>query len=270
MGQAQAKRKDAQTRFASYAKPLVDEALRRTAQLDPEADDLHKLRVALRRLRTLLWAWRPLLGRESANLDRAFLKRAAAAAGEARDWDIAIALLDDQDAQASDERLQAARTQARQRACVTLAGADLRHALRGLLKKINRELNTSPRRTSLKQLARERVQAARRSLRKRMRRARHAKRGEYGAWHDVRKGAKKLRYLLEFFEPILPRRDARRLTSLKKLQNRFGLLNDAVATEHLLANHREVFADDASANAALAVLKRERKHRRRAAAKSLG
>ena len=263
-------REIAQTRFSGYARPLVDEALRHTAHPNPEVDDLHKLRVALRRLRTLLWAWRPLLGRELAELDRAFLKRAAAAAGEARDWDIAIALLHAIGTDAAHERLQAARSQARLSACATLAGADLRHALRAMLHKLNRELNTSPRRTSVKRLARERVRAARRSLLKRKRRARHARQDEYAAWHDVRKGAKKLRYLLEFFEPILPRREIRRLKPLKKLQNRFGLLNDALATEQLLLNHREVFSDDANANAALAALRRERKRRRRAAAKLLG
>lgn len=263
------RRKDAQGAFSRYARPLVDEAVQRAAHLDPEAEDLNKLRVALRRLRTLLWAWRPLLGREFVELERAYLKRAAAA-GEARDWDIAIALLDADGAQLDGERAEAARREARQRATLTLSGADLKHTLPDTLHKVNRELNTAPRRTSVKRLARERVRAARRTLRKRMRRARGAKRSDYGAWHEVRKGAKKLRYLLEFFEPILPRRETRYLKPLRKLQNRFGLLNDAVATEHLAANHREVFADEASANAALALLKRERKRRRRAAAKLLG
>lgn len=262
--------KDAQGAFSGYARPLVDEAIQRAAHLDPEAEDLHKLRVALRRLRTLLWAWRPLLGREFVDLERAYLKRAAAAAGEARDWDIAIALLDVERATLDGERAEAARREARQRATLTLAGTDLKHTLPDTLHKVNRELNTAPRRTSVKRLASERVRAARRTLRKRMRRARGAKRSDYGAWHEVRKGAKKLRYLLEFFEPILPRRETRYLKPLRELQNRFGLLNDAVATEHLVANHREVFVDEASTNAALALLERERKRRRRAAAKLLG
>lgn len=267
----------AQARFSHYAKPLVDEALAYAALDEPGADDFHKLRIALRRLRTLLWAWRPLLGREAAERERAFLKRAAAAAGGARDWDIAIELLGDarrKDASLageplSGERLEAARRDARQRAAATLAAADLRHALREMLHNVNLALNTSPDRTSVKRLARERVRDARRSLKKRMRHAEKAKRGEYASWHEVRKGAKKLRYLLEFFEPELKARDVDRLKALKKLQTRFGKLNDAVASEQLLAQHREVFADEAGAEAALAALRRASKRRRRAASKSL-
>ncbi|QGZ64887.1 CHAD domain-containing protein [Paraburkholderia acidisoli] len=262
----------AQSQFAHYARPLVDEALTRAALVDPNADDFHKLRIALRRLRTLLWAWRPLLGRDAAERERAFLKRAAAAAGEARDWDIAVKLLGAQDEAGESlagERLEAARREARARAAVTLSAADLKHALREMLHATNRALNTSSQRTPVKRLARERVDDARRALKQRRRRAEKAKRGDYAAWHEVRKGAKKLRYLLEFFGPELKARDIDRLESLKKLQKRFGKLNDAVATEQLLAAHPEVFADSASAETALAALKRERKRRRRAAAKSL-
>ncbi|WP_281247877.1 hypothetical protein [Paraburkholderia lycopersici] len=43
-----------------------------------------------------------------------------------------------------------------------------------------------------------------------------------------------------------------------------------MSSERLLAQHREVFADAASADVALADLKRERKRRRRAAGKMLG
>ncbi|SDB90092.1 CHAD domain-containing protein [Paraburkholderia lycopersici] len=267
-------RDDAQSQFASYAQPMVSEALARAASLDPDPENLHKLRVALRRLRTLLWAWRPLLGCAFVEPRRALLKRAAAAAGEARDWDIAIALLERADAESgsafADERLAAARHAARERVRQTLSAIDLKHALRDMLHDANRELNTSAHRSPIRRLARERVKAARRTLGKRMRRAQEAKRSDYAPWHEVRKGAKRLRYLLEFFEPTLPRRESRGVKSLKKLQDRFGKLNDAVASEQLLAQHREVFADAANADAALAALKRERKHRFRAASKLLG
>lgn len=261
-------RTDAQSLFSRYAQPLVSEALARVAALDTEPETLHQLRVTLRRLRTLLWAWRPLLGRTFVDHRRAFLKRAATAAGEARDWDIALALLGENGALAN-ARLPAAREEARERARRTLSAVDLKHALRDTLHEVNRALNTSPRRTPLKCLARERVRVARRSLGKRMRRARRAKRRNYAAWHEVRKGAKRLRYLLEFFGPILPRREARRVKSLKRLQDRFGKLNDAVASERLVAQHRGIFANSSNADAALAALRRERKQRRRRAAKLL-
>jgi CHAD domain-containing protein len=269
-------RHDAQARFSAYAKPLVDEALRRSARctpVAPDAEDLHKLRVALRRLRTLLWVWRPLLKRDMAQLERGYLKRVGAAAGAARDWDIASQMLgelDTDEAAVAGERLDAVRVAARDSACTTLAAADLRHALREMLHKVNQALNTAHRRASIEDLASERANAARRDLKKRMRRASKAGKGDYAAWHDVRKAAKKLRYTLEFFASILPRSDVKRLKALKKLQKRFGYLNDAVATERLLQDHREIFADDASADAALSALRKERKCLQRRAAKLIG
>lgn len=260
-------RHDAQARFSSYARPLVDEALQRSAHPDPSADDLHKLRVALRRLRMLLWAWRPLLQRDMAALERGYLKRVGAAAGSARDWDIAAQMLGNIDAEVALERLDAARMAARENACATLSAADLRHALREMLREVNQTLNTAPRREAIETLAQERVDAARRGLKKRVRRAGNAKKSDYAAWHDVRKAAKKLRYTLEFFAPLLSRRDAKRLKPLQKIQKRFGYLNDAVATERLLKDHREIFADDASADAALVALQHERKRLQRRAAR---
>ncbi|WP_321896737.1 CHAD domain-containing protein [Paraburkholderia heleia] len=261
-------RSDAQSQFSRYAQPLVSEALARVAALDAEHETLHALRVALRRLRTLLWAWRPLLGRARVEPQRAFFKRAASAAGEARDWDIALSLLG-ADGALANEGLVSARRAAGEHAQQTLRATDLKHALRDMLHELNRVLNTSPRRTPLKRLARERVRVARRSLARRMRRARRAKRRDYAAWHEVRKGAKRLRYLLEFFGSVLPRRESRRVKSLKKLQDRFGKLNDAVASERLIAQHREIFPDTAQADAALLTLRRERRRRRRKAAKLL-
>ncbi|CAG9226045.1 Adenylate cyclase [Paraburkholderia tropica] len=265
-------RDNAQTRFSTCSKPLVDEALQHAAHLDAGADTLHKLRVALRRLRTLLWAWRPLLDREAVKIERAYLKRAGMAAGSARDWDIAMTLVHEYaDAAAIvGERMQAARTEARERARATLAATGLKSALREMLHAMNRELNTAHRRVPVKRFARERLRAAQRALKKRERRAKRAKRSDYAAWHDVRKAAKKLRYVLEFFSADLPRREVKRLKPLKRLQNRFGALNDAVSVAQLFDAHREVFADTASADATLAALARTRKRRMRRAAKLIG
>jgi CHAD domain-containing protein len=124
-------RENAQTRFSTCAKPLVDEAIQRAARLDEGADKLHKLRVALRRLRTLLWAWRPL-DREKVAVERAYLKRAGMAAGSARDWDIALQLLGEgaDESAPVGERMRAARAEACERARATLAATGLKPALR--------------------------------------------------------------------------------------------------------------------------------------------
>jgi CHAD domain-containing protein len=244
----------------------VEEALQRSAHLERGAENLHKLRVALRRLRTLLWIWQPLLAREMATLERGYLKRVGAAAGAARDWDIVAQRLASLDADVIAERLNAVRGSALECACETLSAADLHHALREMLHKVNHALNTARRRTSIELLVSERLRVARRSLKKRVRRASKAEKGDYAAWHDVRKAAKKLRYTLEFFAPMLSRRDTKRLKPLKRLQKRFGNLNDSVTVERLVHDHREIFKDDASADHAFDALQRERKrHQRRAA-----
>lgn len=66
----------AEAEFGKYATPLVHEALSQAATLDadPDAEVLHKLRVALRRLRTLLWAYRPVLNEEFDAKQRAIYK----------------------------------------------------------------------------------------------------------------------------------------------------------------------------------------------------
>jgi CHAD domain-containing protein len=85
----------AEANFEAYANPLVAEALEHASALEDGADaeTLHKLRVSLRRMRTLLWAYRPILNEKFDNEQRALLKSLANAAGNTRDWDILISLV---------------------------------------------------------------------------------------------------------------------------------------------------------------------------------
>ena len=267
--QFETRREDARALFPRLAKPLVDEVLGHRLHDDASAEEFHKLRVALRRIRTLLWAWRPLLDRDAIERERAFLRRVAAAAGEARDWDIAMTLLD-ANAELADGRIDAARRKARESAKNTLSAADLKHTLPEMLHSVKTGLNTGQASVPARRFARKRVLAAREALGKRIRRARKAGKGEYAAWHDVRKGAKKVRYLLEFFAPMAPHGYKGKLKGLKKLQKKFGDLNDAVATEHLLSEHRELFKDDATSQAVLSRLHKESRRRLRAASKLVG
>lgn len=261
---------DARAQFSCLAKPLIDEAIHFDAHGDDAAENLHQLRVALRRLRTLLWAWRPLLDRDAVERERAFLRRVAAAAGEARDWDIAAIQLQAEGIELPGVRLDAMRREARKRVGVVLSAADLKHTLPDMLNSVRAGLNTARARMPVRRFARKRLRTARDTLDKRIRYARKARRGEYAAWHDVRKGAKKLRYLLEFFAPMAAHGYRKRLKALKKIQKRFGNLNDSVATQRLLKDHRDVFADDAAAQAALKKLGKESRRRQRAASKVLG
>ncbi|ABE35316.1 CHAD domain protein [Paraburkholderia xenovorans LB400] len=262
----------AQAAFASYAAPLVGEAIEyaNAVREDASPEALHKLRVSLRRLRSLWWAFEPLLEKGENTRQRALYKYLAAAAGKTRDWDILIELLTKEGNGARDmvPKLQDARVGALATSRETLSNADVKHLLREALSSASKELNTAHERMPLRKFATRRVAASERSLKKRMKRARGAKRSNYAAFHNVRKAGKKLRYLLEFFEPVLSGGRKRTLKRLKQIQKRFGTLNDVVASEMLLRDNIALLAGAGvgDTDAALQWLRKERKRRMRAAA----
>jgi len=261
----------AEASFATYANPLVSEAIEQAAALkrDADAEKLHKLRVALRRLRTLLWAYRPILDEQFDSRQRALFKCFANAAGDTRDWDILIALVEE----CGDENLLNAfrknRDDTADKSAETLRQAHLDKTLHDTVSEANRELNTASTRTPLTRFAQKRVRAAQKQLKKRMHCASKAGSANYGAYHDVRKAGKKLRYLIEFFEPLLGKKQRKGLKRLKRLQKHFGALNDVVASRDLLASHRASLPDDVDPKPALRELKAQQKRRIQAAAKLL-
>ncbi|HYS66723.1 MAG TPA: CHAD domain-containing protein [Paraburkholderia sp.] len=264
------KKPSAQTAFASYAAPLVDHAIEyaNAVREDASPEALHELRVSLRRLRSLWWAFQPLLEEGGNTRQRALYKYLATAAGKTRDWDILIELLTQENNIASDKmpNLEEARGGALATSRETLSNADVKHLLREALTSATRELNTAHERVPLGKFASQRVAASERTLKKRMKRARHAKRSNYTAFHDVRKAGKKLRYLLEFFEPVLKGGRKRTVKRLKQIQKRFGALNDIVASEMLLRDNAALLAGSVDTDAVLDWLKKERKRRMRSAA----
>ncbi|ALP62670.1 CHAD domain-containing protein [Paraburkholderia caribensis] len=273
----------AESTFAALAAPLVDEALSQSASIHADAspESLHQLRVALRRLRSLWWAYGPLLDRQENARQRALYRFLADAAGKTRDWDILLELLASKTNETSEPgeegALRAAPAclrEARERALAasreTLINADIRNVLHGALASTSKELNSAPERHALQKFAAKRVRAAEKSLRKRMDKASRAKPADYDALHDVRKAGKKVRYLIELFGPVLD--DVghdHTLKRLKKLQQCFGELNDVTASIALLRENTGLFADEAEARAALALLKERRKARRREAVQLL-
>ncbi|HEX7913245.1 MAG TPA: CHAD domain-containing protein [Paraburkholderia sp.] len=264
----------AQAAFVSYAAPLVDHAIESAGLVreDASPEALHKLRVALRRLRSLWWAFEPLLEKGENTRQRALYQYLATAAGKTRDWDILIELLAQNESTTREgahdmaPKLQEARCGALASSRETLSNADVKHLLHEALASTTKELNTAHERMPLRQFADQRVAASERSLRKRMKRARRAKRANYTAFHNVRKAGKKLRYLLEFFEPILSGDHKRMLRRLNQIQKRFGTLNDVVASEVLLHDNAALLAGSGDIDAALQWLRKERKRRMRAAA----
>ncbi|CAB3729501.1 CHAD domain-containing protein [Paraburkholderia rhynchosiae] len=264
----------AQTAFASYAAPLVNEAIAHANAVreDPSPEALHKLRVSLRRLRSLWWAFAPLLEKGENTRQRALYKYLATAAGKTRDWDIVIQLLTQDDSGVRSgmrdlaPKLEEARGNALATSRETLSNADVKHLLREALTSASKDINTTHERVPLRKFASKRVAASERSLMKRAKRARHARRSNYAAFHDVRKAGKKLRYLLEFFQPVLSGSHKRTLKRLKQVQKRFGTLNDIVASEMLLHDNAALLAGSGDSEAVLHWLHKERKRRMRSAA----
>ncbi|MFM0735028.1 CHAD domain-containing protein [Paraburkholderia sediminicola] len=260
----------AESAFASYAAPLVGDAIEHASAVreDASPEALHKLRVSLRRLRSLWWAFEPLLDKGENTRQRALYKYLAAAAGKTRDWDILIELItqDERVAHEMTPRLQEARGDALATSRETLSNADVKHLLQDALTSAKKELNTAHERVPLQKFVDKRVAVSERALKKRIKRASHAKRSNYAAFHDVRKAGKKLRYLLEFFEPVLHSSHKRIQKRLKQIQKRFGTLNDVVASEMLLRDNTGLLAGSGDADAALHWLGKERKRRMRAAA----
>jgi CHAD domain-containing protein len=265
----------AQQAFASYAAPLVDEAIEHANGIrnDASPEALHKLRVSLRRLRSLWWAFAPLLDKDENARQRAVYKFLATAAGKTRDWDILIELLsrEDSGAQALMPKLEQARSDTLATSRETLMNADVKHLLRDALATTTAQLHVAHQSDiALRKFAARRIEASERSLKKRIKRARRAKRSHYDAFHDVRKAGKKLRYLFEFFGPVLRSGHKRTLKRLKKIQKRFGMLNDTVASEALLRENAASLAGAGDIEAALQWLDRKRKRHLRAASGLLG
>ncbi|NPT47708.1 CHAD domain-containing protein [Paraburkholderia sp. 1N] len=260
----------AEAAFASYAAPLVDHAIEcaNAVREDASPEPLHRLRVSLRRLRSLWWAFEPLLDKGGNTRQRALYKYLATAAGKTRDWDILIELIaqDESIARKMTPTLLEARGGALAASRETLSNADVKQLLQEALTSASRELNTAHERVPLQKFVDKRVAVSERSLKKRMKRASRAKRSNYTAFHDVRKAGKKLRYLLEFFEPILSGSHKRIMKRLIQIQKRFGALNDIVASEMLLRDNMGLLAGSGDTDGALQWLRQERKRRMRAAA----
>ncbi|MDR5755013.1 MULTISPECIES: CHAD domain-containing protein [unclassified Caballeronia] len=261
----------AETNFATFADPLVNEAIEGASALKDTADaeKLHKLRVALRRLRTLLWAYRPILDEKFDNKQRALFKFFANAAGNTRDWDILISLVEKDSGEALLGAMQKHRDETARKSSETLSNSKLEKTLHDAIHEANRELNTAPARTPLSVFAQKRVLAAQKQLKKRMHHAAKAGGSDYSSYHDVRKAGKKVRYLIEFFEPLLEKKQRKGVKRLKRLQKQFGALNDVVASRDLLSSHRSAFPEGVNAEQALRSLKKEQKRRIKSAAKLL-
>jgi len=87
---------------------------------------------------------------------------------------------------------------------------------------------------SIREFAEDRVRRAQRALEKRIRYASRNETAHEEDLHDVRKAGKKLRYLLEFFQPVIKGGHDQTIKELTAVQNKLGQFNDIAASETLI------------------------------------
>jgi len=208
---------------------------------DPEV--AHQLRVALRRLRALLWAYRPLLSEDFAEQWRQTFGEVATVVGNARDWDIilnalATAVPPEHPSlpnllQALEQVSEHARHEGRH-ALAALAPSQLVANFRvAMIDATTAEACTDK---PLVAFAQARVDAASRLLDKQLARATG---GSMKELHRTRIQIKRLRYVLEYFSPLLGKAEHKRIQRLTDLQDALGELNDAVVGAGLLSEFPE-------------------------------
>ncbi|MGB8416762.1 CHAD domain-containing protein [Paraburkholderia sp.] len=230
--------------FGHLAGQTSAEAIRRAQALKSKADPevLHKLRIALRRLRSLWWAYQPLLDKKDAGIHRNEFRSLASAAGKTRDWDILRDLLvAAQETQRPFalllDSIDEHRTDALSFSRRTLRNADVEQILKRAVADARHQLDSRTAIPTLAAFAHERVELAEKALKKRVKRATPRKDSGYAALHEIRIAGKKLRYLLEFFSPVLDGSHQAAIERLSSVQNELGKLNDLVTSETLLREY---------------------------------
>jgi CHAD domain-containing protein len=253
--------------FACLATSISADAARRAHALHLKADPevLHKLRVALRRLRSLWWAYEPLLDQKDSALERGEFKSLANAAGKTRDWDILRDLL------AADRSMQHTfaallesvdehRADALSFSRRTIGNAGVEQILQRALTGARQQMDSTATNPTLTSFAEDRVESAEKALKKRVRRVVSDKDSGYVALHEVRIAGKRLRYLLEFFSPVLDGSHQATIERLTSVQDELGKLNDLVTSETLLREYSFQLGEPKVVKEAVGYLQDQKKH----------
>ena len=229
---------------------------------DPEG--VHQMRVGLRRLRSALSVFGPLLQPEA----RAWLSDGArtivGATGPARDWDVFLAellppMVKARPGEPALAQLTAAAEAARAAGYEAVRAQVRTPEYTRYLLRLRHWIEASGWRRDataegLAWLDRPCVEFAERLLTKRHKKAlrlgRHFARLSVEARHELRIALKKLRYATEFFVSLYGRKDTRVYgAALKQLQDGLGHLNDVAVAEHLVADAIASARSEAERNA---------------------
>ncbi len=200
-----------------------------------QPEGVHRMRIALRRLRAALALFRPhLRGTAAEQLDEE-LRAIGRVLGAARDWDVfcgqtlaeAAGWLPAADLAALRRAAGAAGEEARREAAAMLAGPAPGAAMLGLSAFVAGALASGDRALSrpARKLAPALLERLRRKALRRGRGIRHRPDEEL---HALRKAIKRLRYGAEALAPLhRPKRVKRFLSACEALQGRLGTINDA-------------------------------------------
>jgi CHAD domain-containing protein len=214
------------------------------ARADPEY--VHQMRVALRRLRSALRAFAPLLGQALPERHGDGLRRLGSALGAARDWDVLHSELlqpvlagrpgDARIAQLA-QAVERRRDRAHAEAAATLA-ADRHDALFiDLMAWLHCDWQLPPEAPALKPFSAARLEALHRRVAKA---ARRASAQDIATLHRLRIAIKRMRYAAEFFAPLYPRKAVQAyLRRMADLQQDLGMLNDLANAGPALAKCAE-------------------------------
>lgn len=204
---------------------------------DPEF--VHQARVALRRLRSAIKLFAPVLPPEFVHAYGQTWQTLASALGEARNWDVFLtetlppiqaAFPDNRDIKRLRNEAKRRAKGARQAASRLLATSEYPRLLIEFTSAIYALADTLP--LPLAEFVDKRIATRARSARKLA--AKHATLTP-DERHRMRICFKKLRYALEFFEPLLVgKRLKPYLAALSQLQDELGLINDHVTAETLI------------------------------------
>lgn len=204
---------------------------------DPE--NVHQLRICLRKMRTALKLSKPILKRRYRQRWQTRLRDAAKQLDKARDLDVLLlsVSLQTPSEQAAQKQLQKQRN-----TTYKVLRSNLHRAPFSQWKKLEKQLNKPlwvkqrcrKRKLSLKQFASRQLEPIYQKIKQ-----------AYGqlntlddnALHRLRIHCKQLRYACEFVEPALKQPNSRRfLESLRCLQDQLGALHDAKVQQDLLAS----------------------------------
>ena len=206
-----------------------------------ETEFVHQARVALRRLRSAIKLFAPLLPPAFVKAYDQTWRTLAGALGDARNWDVFLGeTLPPLEARFPGDRdLKRLKNAARQRARRAIARLLALHETPRLIVEFTAAVyalsDTLP--SPLRQFADKRL--AQHARRARKLAEKHAALNAADR-HRMRIAFKKLRYAAEFFAPLLPaKRLAPTLAALARLQDELGQINDHVTAESLL---KEVLA----------------------------